>query len=108
MPVCTNTRRVANHGSLVLDRPLTFAHPAGTRVMSLGFTIHDVDADGLTNTQENDLGTDPLVPNAFPSPSGGALSIRLTGNGRLEVRSPQTPRKELSSLPPRSENPSVS
>ncbi|MCB1099681.1 MAG: PD40 domain-containing protein, partial [Verrucomicrobiae bacterium] len=99
-------RRVTGHGSLILDRPLSFSHPAGSRIVSLGTPDNDTDADGLTDTQERELGTkadhpdtdsdgiddgtevrrgtDPLIPDTFNN-SLGIVGIRLLQDGRIEV-----------------------
>ena len=39
---------ITGHGSLVLDRPLTFSHAMGVRIVSAGADANDNDADGLT------------------------------------------------------------
>lgn len=104
-------RRITGHGSLVLDRPLSFTHPAGTRIVSLGNTNNDTDADGLTDAQEQELGTradlpdtdadgvddgtevrqgtNPLVADSFP-PSRPELRIRKLPDGRLEIVTPES------------------
>ena len=111
------TRRLTAHGSLILDRPLTFSHDMGTQIISLGTTNHDFDADGLSDEREIQLGTnalvpdtdgdgvddgtevrlgtDPLVPNQAPSGDASPLTIERLLNRQLELRWLPAPGRSL-------------
>lgn len=102
-------RTVAAHGSLVLDRPLTFSHAMGVRIVSAGADTNDIDADGLStaleialNTNpavadtdddgvddgtEFRLGTNPLVPDQLPFPNG-VLTVQRLEDGGLNITWP--------------------
>lgn len=102
------TRRITDHGSLVLDRPLAFSHAAGTRIVSLlGVVTNDSDDDGLSDDRELMMGTNPnkadtdgdgledgsevirgnnpLVQD-YTAEERIRLSIRRAKDGRIELR----------------------
>ena len=111
------TRRISGQGSLILDRSLTFSHDMGTQIISLGTTADDLDADGLSDERERQLGThfflpdtdgdgvddgtevrlgtDPLVADQAPGTSGIPLSITSLANGQLELRWIPLPNRAL-------------